>query len=322
MSKKTGSQALKEAHIECLRNDPNVFVFGEDIHHAVFGVTRGLVDEFGIERVFNTPLSESALMGAAVGAAIQGCRPMLEIQFADILSISFDHIVNSAAKMHYLSNGMLKVPLVVRAPMGYGISLGMHHSQCVESWFANVPGLTIVAPGTPADAKGLLISAVEDDNPVVFLEHKKLYYFKAEVPDEAYRIPLGVGEIKREGNDVTIVSYSFALQTALQAADKLAGEGISAEVVDPRTLRPLDKELIRSSVRKTGRLVVLHEAPGFGGFGGEIVSSVVEDEETFKALRHPAVRICGKECPVPFGIETAVVPKPDDVVEAVKIMMK
>ena len=319
MAKKTGSAALNEALAECLRKDPDVFVFGEDLIHAMFGVTRGLVDEFGPERVFNTPLSESALMGAAVGASIQGMRPILEIQFADILSISFDHIVNSAAKMYYLSDGLVKCPLTVRAPMGYGISLGMHHSQCVESWFANVPGLMIVAPSTPADAKGLLVSAVENDNPVIFLEHKKLYFTKGEVPEGYYQIPLGKGEIKREGKDVTIISYSFAMHTALQAAEALAQEGIEAEVLDPRTIRPLDVELILESVRKTGRLVIVHEAPTFGGFGGEIAALVAE--KAFSSLKGPIVRVGGKESPVPFGMETSVVPKAEDVVAAVKQIM-
>jgi len=319
MSKKTGSAAINEALAECMRKDPNVFVFGEDLIHALFGVTRGLVNEFGPERIFNTPLSESALMAAAVGASIQGMRPVLEIQFADILSISFDHIVNSAAKMHYLSDGMVKCPLVVRAPMGYGISLGMHHSQCVESWFANVPGLIIVAPSTPGDAKGLLTASVDNDNPVIFLEHKKLYYLKGEVPEGYYQIPLGKGFIHREGKDITIVSYSFALQTALQAAEVLAQQGIEAEVVDPRTIRPLDVDIILQSVRKTGRLAIVHEAPAFGGFGGEIAAVVAE--HAFSSLKGPIIRVCGKECPVPFGMETVVVPKTEDVVTAVKKLM-
>jgi pyruvate dehydrogenase E1 component beta subunit len=316
MSIKTGSGALNEALAECMRKDANVFIFGEDIIHAMFGVTRGLVKEFGPERIFNTPISESALMAAAVGASIQGVRPVLEIQFADILSISFDHIVNSAAKMHYLSDGMVKCPLVVRAPMGYGISLGMHHSQCVESWFANVPGLIIAAPSTPADAKGLLTASVENDNPVIFLEHKKLYFIKGEVPDGYYKVPLGKGDIKREGKDLTIVSYSFALHTAMQAAEELAKQGIEAEVVDPRTIRPLDVDIILQSVRKTGRLVIVHEAPAFGGFGGEIAAIVAE--HAFSSLKGPIIRVCGKECPVPFGMETVVVPKAEDIVMAVK----
>lgn len=316
MTIKTGAIALQEAMAEMMRRDPNVFIIGEDIQKSVFGATAGLVKEFGPERIINTPLSEVALAGAACGAAVQGTRPVLEIMFADCLAISFDHIINSAAKMNYLSDGKTPCPMVIRAAQGYGLKLGMHHSQSTESWFVNTPGLKVVAPFDPADAKGLLIAAIEDNNPVIFLEHKKFYASKGEVPDNYYKVPLGKAKIIREGQDVTLISYSIMVAEVLKAAEELSVAGIDAEVIDLRTIRPLDVETIVKSVQKTGRAIVVHEAPKFGGFGGEIAATIAE--EAFDYLKKPIIRLGSMECPVPFGVETAVLPKISDIVEAAK----
>jgi len=319
MSKKTYLQALNEALFEAMRRDEKVFTFGEDVEHGIFGVTKGLKDEFGPKRVRNTPISEAALAGAAVGAAIMGMRPIVEIAFADFLTICMDNIVNSAAKIRYLSNGVLSCPLVIRAPMGIGLKdLGMHHSQCVEGWFANVPGLIIVCPSTPYDAKGLLHASIEANDPVIFLEHKKLYFTseKEEVPDEYYKIPLGKSDIKRKGDAVTIVAISRMVSFSLQAAGILADDGIEVEVIDPRTIKPLDKDSIIGSVKKTGRVVIVHESVKFGGIGGEIAAMIAEDALDY--LKAPIVRLGGKEMPVPFGIQEAISPQIDDIVKTIK----
>jgi len=316
MGNKKYSEALNEAMVETMKRDERVFTYGEDVQIGVFGVTAGLVNEFGPERVRNTPISEAALVGTGVGAATMGSRPVVEIQFADVLTISMDHIVNSAAKIRYMSAGIASCPLVVRAPMGIGLTLGMHHSQCVESWFMNVPGLVIVCPSNPYDAKGLLISAIEANDPVIFLEHKKLYSMEGEVPDTYYKIPLGKGDIKREGNMVTIVATSMMVDFSLKAAKKLADQNISVEVIDPRTIKPLDVELIINSVKKTGRALIVHESAKFGGVGGEIAATIAE--EALDYLQSPVKRLAGKEIPVPFAIEEAIAPTVDDIVKAVK----
>lgn len=320
MSMKTYVKALNEAYAEAMRSDPNVFTFGEDVEMGVFGVTTGLVEEFGPNRVRNTPISEAALAGMGVGAAIMGTRPIVEIQFADILAISMDHLVQSAAKIRYLSAGKACCPLVVRAPMGIGLNLGMHHSQCVEAWFMNVPGLKIVCPSTPYDAKGLLHSAIESNDPVLFLEHKRLYGTEEEVPDAPYTIPLGKGDIKRGGTDVTIVATSMMVSRSIKAAEILADEGIEAEIVDPRTIKPLDKDIILNSVKKTGRLVTVHESPKFGGFGGEVAAMVAE--EAMDYLQSSIIRVGGREIPVPFGTEEAAVPQVQDIVMAAEKICK
>lgn len=316
MSKKSYAQALNEAFIETMKKDESVFTYGEDVQMGVFGVTRGLVDIFGPKRVRNTPISEAALAGVGVGAAVMGTRPVVEIQFADVLAISMDHIVNSAAKIRYMSAGISNCPVVFRAPMGIGLQLGMHHSQCVESWFTNVPGLTIVCPSSPKDAKGLLISAIESNDPVVFLEHKRLYGVEEEVSDDYYNIPLGKGDIKKEGSDITIVATSFLVGRAIEAADILKKEDIDVEVIDPRTIKPLDLELILNSVKKTGKLLIVHEAPKFGGFGGEISALVAE--KAIDYLEAPIIRVGGKEIPVPFGIEDNIPPSVEKIVKEVK----
>lgn len=316
MSTKSYAQALNEALAHALREDPNVFLMGEDIEVGLFRVTTGLVAEFGKDRVRQTPISEAALTGSAVGAAIIGTRPVLEIQFADILGIAFDHVVQSAAKMRYIYANGNSCPLVIRAPQGIGMGFGMHHSQCVESWFTNIPGLQIVMPSTPYDAKGLLYSAIKNNDPVLFLEHKKLYWSEGEVPDDCYALPLGKGDVKRAGKDVTLVATGMMVGRALEAAGNLAGSGIEVEVIDPRTIRPLDKKLILDSVAKTGKLVIVHESAKFGGFGGEIAATVAE--EGFSSLKKPIVRLGGKEIPIPFAIEEAAVPQVKDIEEAIR----
>ena len=320
MSIKTYAKAINEGHVEMMTRDEKVFTYGEDIQKGLFGVTTGLVDQFGPMRVRNSPISEAALTGAGVGAAVIGSRPIVEIQFADVLAISFDHIVNSAAKIRYMSAGISSCPVVYRAPMGFGLTLGMHHSQCTESWFTNVPGLTIICPSQPYDAKGLFISAVESNDPVVFLEHKKLYATKGEVPDDYYKIPIGKGDIKREGKDITIIATSFEVNRAIEAAEMLSKERIEAEVVDPRTIKPLDKDLILSSVKKTGRVLIVHEAPKFGGFGGEIAAVIAE--EALDYLQNPIVRLAGKEIPVPFAVEDDIPPSTGMIFEAAKGLFK
>lgn len=316
MTIKTGAIALREAMAEMMRRDSNVFVIGEDIQKSVFGATASLVDEFGPERVINTPLSEATLAGAACGAAVQGTRPVLEIMFADCLAISFDHIINSAAKMNYLSDGKTPCPMVIRAAQGYGLKLGMHHSQSTESWFVNTPGLKVVTPFDPADAKGLLITAIEDNNPVIFLEHKKFYASKGEVPDGYYKVPFGEAKVVRKGNDVTLISYSIMVADVLKAAEELALAGVDAEVIDLRSIRPLDVRTIVKSVQKTGRAIIVHEASKFGGFGGEIAATITE--EAFDYLKKPVIRLGSKECPIPFGVETAILPRISDIIEAVQ----
>ena len=320
MSEKTGAVAVNEAMAEAMRRDKDVFLMGEDVRNGgAFTVSKGLAKEFG-DRIMNTPLAEAVITGAATGAAVAGLRPILEIMFADCMGIAADHIINSAAKMNYLCDGKTPCPLTIRAAEGYGLNLGCHHSQIAESWFLNTPGLKMVVPSNPNDAKGLLISSVEDNNPVIFLEHKKLYFMKGEAPDGYYKIPIGKADVKREGKDLTIVSWGYEVNDVLTAAAEMEKEGISAEVVDLRTLRPLDTEAICASVKKTGRLMIVHEAPKFGGFGGEVAATAAEC--AFEHLKAPVVRLGGKECPVPFGVETAIIPKIGEIVEAAKKLKK
>jgi pyruvate dehydrogenase E1 component beta subunit len=303
-----------------MRRDDRVFVFGEDVaaHGGVFKVTEGLLAQFGAARVFDTPLSESAIVGAAVGAAMMGMRPVAEIMFADFTTIAMDALVNSAAKVHYLSGGEVTAPLVVRMAYGAGPSWGAQHTQSVESWLMNVPGLQIVMPSTPRDAFGLLKSAIRTSNPVVFLEHKQLYAKKGEVPEDDFTIVLGSADIKRHGDAVTIVASGLMVDRALEAAEILAAEGTSAEVVDIRSVQPLDEATILTSVAKTGRLVVVHEAPVFGGMGGEIAALVAE--KAFGYLDAPIRRIGAPWAPVPFGpvLVAAFVPSVSDVVRTVR----
>lgn len=314
-------EAVREAMQEAMRANPDVFLMGEDIgvYGGAFGVTRGMIEEFGPERIRNTPISEAALAGAAVGSAMTGMRPIIEIQFSDFITIAADQIVNQAAKNRYMFGGKGKVPLVLRTPAGSGTGAAAQHSQSLEAWMAHIPGLKVVQPSTGYDAKGLLHAAIADDNPVIFYEHKLCYRTKGHVPEGPYTIPLGVADIKREGKDVTIVATAIMVHKALAAAAELEKEGISVEIIDPRTLVPLDEETIINSVKKTGRLVVVHEAVKRGGFGGEIASMIAESE-AFDYLDAPIKRLGGKPVPIPYNplLEKAAIPQEPDIIAAVK----
>ncbi|EXX91620.1 pyruvate dehydrogenase, partial [Paenibacillus darwinianus] len=275
------------------------------------------------ERVRNTPISESGISGAAVGAALTGMRPILELQFSDFITIATDQIVNQAAKIRYMYGGKAKVPMVLRTPAGSGTGAAAQHSQSLEAWMTHIPGLKVIQPSTAYDAKGLLRAAIEDDNPVIFYEHKLLYRTKADVPEQPYSLPIGKADIKRQGKDVTVVATSIMVHKALEAAGQLKQDGIEAEVVDPRTLVPLDIETIAESVKKTGRLVVVHEAVKRGGYGAEIVSQVIESE-AFDYLDAPIQRLGGLAVPIPYNpiLEKSAVPQVEDIVRAVKATFK
>lgn len=320
MRELTYREAIREALREEMRRDDRVFVMGEDVavYGGLFKVTEGLLAEFGPERIFDTPLSESAIVGAAVGASLMGMRPVAEVMFADFTTVAMDAIVNHAAKINYMSGGETPAPLVLRMAYGAGPRWGSHHTQSVESWIANVPGLTIVMPTTPYDAKGLMKAAIRTPNPVIFLEHKLLYGKKGEVPEGDYIVPIGKAEIKRPGDAVTVVASGLMVDRALDAARTLAEEGISAEVIDLRSVQPLDEDTILASVEKTGRLVIVHEAPVRGGFGGEIAAVVANKGLGF--LDAPIERVGAPWTPVPFGkvLVDAYVPKEDDIIQAVR----
>jgi pyruvate/2-oxoglutarate/acetoin dehydrogenase E1 component len=314
----TYSQALNEALREEMLRDPAVFLIGEDLIQPTYGVTRGLYEEFGPQRVICTPISEAAIAGAATGAAVVGARPVAEIMYSDFSTIAMDQIVNQAAKMRYMFGGKARVPWVMRMTTGAGRGNAAQHMQSLEAWFVHVPGLKVVLPSTPYDAKGLLKSAIRDDNPVIFLEHKLLYATKGPVPEGEYTVPLGQADIKRPGKHVTIVATSRQVLFALEAADKLAEEGISAEVVDPRSLMPLDKETILESVKRTHRAVIVHEAVERGGVANWIASII--QEEVFDYLDAPVVRVCGENVPIPFAqnLEAAAIPNPERIATAVR----
>jgi pyruvate dehydrogenase E1 component beta subunit len=320
MRKLTFAQALNEALRQEMRRDPTIYVAGEDVgkYGGIFGVTAGLLEEFGEERVRDTPITESAIIGSAVGAAAAGLRPVVEIMFIDFIGVALDQLFNQAAKMKYMFGGKAKLPIVVRTTCGAGMSAAAQHSQSLEAWFMHIPGLKVVAPSTPYDAKGLLISSIRDDNPVLFIEHKMLYGIEGEVPEEPYTIPLGVADIKREGKDVTVVATMAMVHKALEAAEDLAKEGIEVEVVDPRTLSPLDKETIINSVKKTHRLVIVHEAVKQAGPGAEIAATVAE--EAFEYLDAPIKRVAAPFTPVPFSpvLESAYIPSKESIISAVK----
>jgi len=320
MRKLTFAQALNEALKQEMRRDPTIYVAGEDVgkYGGIFGVTAGLLEEFGEERVRDTPITESAIIGSAVGAAAAGLRPVVEIMFIDFIGVALDQLFNQAAKMKYMFGGKAKLPIVVRTTCGAGMCAAAQHSQSLEAWFMHIPGLKVVAPSTPYDAKGLLISSIRDDNPVLFIEHKMLYGIEGEVPEEPYTIPLGVADIKREGKDVTVVATMAMVHKALEAAEDLAKEGIEVEVVDPRTLSPLDKETIINSVKKTHRLVIVHEAVKQAGPGAEIAAIVAE--EAFEYLDAPIKRVAAPFTPVPFSpvLENAYIPSKESIISAVK----
>jgi pyruvate/2-oxoglutarate/acetoin dehydrogenase E1 component len=317
-------QAVQEALREEMVRDPRVFLMGEDIgvYGGAFGATRGLLAEFGAERVRCTPISEATIVGAGIGAAVTGMRPVVEIMFMDFVTLAMDQIANHAAKFRYMYGPQARVPLVIRTPAGGGRSYGATHSQSLEAWFLHVPGLKVIAPATPADAKGLLKSAIRDDNPVLCVEHKLLYATTGPVPDGDVTEPLGQAAIRREGTDVTLVTYSYYVGVALQAAEALARDGIEAEVVDLRTLVPLDTETVLDSVRKTGRLVCIEEGTRTGGVGAEIAARVAE--EAYEYLDAPIRRVATPDIPIPFSpvLEDAALPKVDGIIRTVTELLQ
>jgi acetoin:2,6-dichlorophenolindophenol oxidoreductase subunit beta len=323
----TYAAALNEALAEEMRGDPSVFCIGEDIAHwgtggGVYGVTRGLVDEFGPERIRDTPVSEEAIVGLSVGAALLGMRPVAEIMYSDFLTLAMDPIVNQAAKMRYMFGGQAAVPLVVRTNSGAPGNKAAQHSQSLEAWFMHVPGLRVVTPSTPADAKGLLKSAIRDDNPVIFLEHKRLYFIRGYVPLDAESIPIGLAAVRRPGRDLTVVANHTMVAKSLEAADVLAEEGIEIEVIDVRTISPLDMPTISASVRRTGRLIVAHEANRTAGWGAEVVARAAELD--FHYLDAPILRVAAKDAPIPFSeaMEQAVLPQTDEIVAAARTLIR
>jgi pyruvate/2-oxoglutarate/acetoin dehydrogenase E1 component len=315
-------QALQEALREEMSRDRRVFLMGEDIgvYGGAFGVTRGLLADFGPERVRCTPISEATIVGTAAGAALTGMRPVVEIMFMDFLTLAMDQLANHAAKFRYMYGPQACVPMVIRTPAGGGRCYGATHSQSLEAWFLHVPGLKVVAPATPADAKSLLIAAIRDDNPVLFVEHKLLYATTGPVPDGDHPVAIGEAAVPREGSDVTLVAYSYHAGIALQAAEELAARGIDAEVIDLRTLVPMDTETILASVRKTGRLVCIEEGTRSGGVGAEIAARVAES--AYEYLDAPIRRIATPDVPIPFSppLEQAALPKADDIVRTVEEM--
>ncbi len=320
MQKITYGQALKEAMREEMLRDERVLLMGEDIalYGGAYGITRGLHEEFGLERIRDTPISEAAIAGAAAGAAMMGSRPVAEIMYIDFSTIATDEIVNIAAKNRFMFGGKSTVPVVYRTQGGTGEQRAAHHSQSLEAWYVHVPGIFVVMPSTPFDAKGLLKTAIRDDNPVMFIEHKALYRTAGEVPETEYTVPLGVADLKREGTDVTIVAYSRMVLTALDAAEALAKEGISAEVVDPRTLKPLDIDTIINSVKKTGRAVVVSEGYRTCGVSAEIAAQITE--KAFDYLDAPVLRVAGEDVPPPMSpvLEAVCIPTKEKIAEAVK----
>jgi len=316
-------EALNTALHQEMGRDDRVFLMGEDVGliGGIFGVSRGLRERFGEERVRDTPISEPSFVGMGVGAAVAGMRPIVEIQIWDFIAMTMDQVVNQAAKIRYMLGGRATVPLVIRGPQGGGIRLAAQHSQSLEAWFVHVPGLVVMAPSTPYDAKGLLASAIRDDNPVIFLEHKMLYPTKGEVPEGEYLIPLGKADVKRRGTDVTVIATQMMVQRALGAAQDLEQDGISVEVIDPRTLVPLDEEAILESVGKTHRLVIVHEAVKRGGFGAEVAALVTE--RALDELDAPIVRLGARNVPMPYNdkLEQATIPSRDDIAAAVRRLL-
>lgn len=319
----TYREAVVRALNEEMARDANVIFFGEDVGKAggVFKVTPGLWDTYGNDRVRDTPISEAAIVGAGIGAAITGMRPVIELMFADFAAVTLDQIVNQAAKMRYLSGGQITIPLTIRAAQGGGVGFGAQHSQCCETWFMHAPGLKVVVPSTPADVLGLLKTAIRDDNPVVFLEHKGQYAEKGEVPDGEHLVPFGVANVVRQGRDVTIVAVQRMIGVAMKAAQELEAQGISCEIIDPRTLVPLDMATITESVKKTGRLITVEEAVHAGGWGAEVATQIAD--ETIWYLESPIVRITIKSGLIPFSgpLEDYVTPSKDDVIAAVQRVM-
>jgi pyruvate dehydrogenase E1 component beta subunit len=321
----TYSEAIREALAEAMTNDERVFMLGEDIgvYGGAFGVSGDLYHRFGPERIRDTPISELGIVGAAVGAALAGMRPVVEIQFSDFTAQAMDQIVNQAAKIHFMLGGAAQVPLVLRAPLGSGTGAAAQHSQSLEAWFAHVPGLKVVMPSCVEEVGGLLLSAIDDPNPVIFFEHKLLYRTSGQVPATLERIPLGSTATRRTGSDITVVATGVMVNRCLEAADVLAGEGIEVSVLDPRTLTPLDAQPILDDVARTGRALLVQEAPGHVGYMAEIASRIVESPAIFHLLA-PIRRLCGLDIPIPYApqLESAAVPQVDSIVEAARTLLK
>jgi pyruvate dehydrogenase E1 component beta subunit len=318
-------EAVREAMTQEMERDERVFLIGEDIgeYGGAFQVSYGMLEQFGPDRILDTPITELGLTGAAVGAALIGMRPIAEIMFMDFTTLASEQLVNQAAKLRFMFGGNATVPMVLRTPAGSGTGAAEHHSQSFENWFTHIPGLKVVMPSTPYDVKGLLISSIRDDNAVVFVEHKLLYKVKGPVPEEPYTIPLGKADIKREGTDLTIVATSIMVQRSLQAAEELEKEGINVEVVDPRTLRPLDTETVVGSVKKTGKVLIVHEAVKTSGFGAEL-AAVIAESEAFGYLEAPIIRLAGREVPIPYNrtLEYHSVPQVEDIVDKARELVK
>jgi pyruvate dehydrogenase E1 component beta subunit len=314
-------EAVREALVQEMRRDENVFLIGEDIgvYGGAFGVSKGMLEEFGPERVRDTPISEAGIAGACVGSALMGMRPVGEVMFMDFLTLMMDQLVNQAAKIRVMFGGNASIPMVMRAPYGSGTGAAAQHCQSLEAWFISTPGIKVVCPSTAYDAKGLLVASIRDNNPVVFMENKLLYKAKGFVPEELYAIEIGKGDIKREGRDLTIFSYGITAQRSLEAAAILEKEGIDIEIIDPRTLKPLDKDLLVKSVSKTGRVLIVHEATRTGGFAGE-VTSVICESEAFDRLDAPIKRLAGLDIPIPYNrtLEKAATPQVEDIVKAAR----
>jgi len=323
MRKLTMAEALREALIEEMTRDPRVFLIGEDLRSGVpFGITKGLAEQFGEDRVLDTPISEAAVIGASLGAAITGMRPVADMHFADFVTCAMDEVVNQIAKVRYMFGGQVDVPMVLRMPTGSVKGAAAHHSQSLEAWFVHIPGLRVVFPSTPADAKGLIKTCIRGLDPVLFFEHKRLYKMSGEVPEEEFLIPLGRADVKREGSDVTVIATGWMVHLALEAADRLSQDGISAEVVDPRCLAPLDKETVFSSVRKTNRVVIVEEAAKTGAFGAQVAAWIAE--EVFDHLDAPVCRVAARDVPIPFSppMEEHVLPQVGDIVAAIRKVLR
>ena len=320
----TMSAALNEAMHEEMERDATVLTIGEDIAEmgGLFQVTEGLLERFGSQRVIDSPISEAGISGAGVGAALVGCRPVVELQISDFVTLAMDQVVNHAAKWRYMSGGRVSVPFVIRGPISNGIGMAAQHSQTLEAWFVHTPGLIVMMPATPYDAKGLLKSAIREPNPVVFLEKRLLYSRRGPVPEGEYTVPIGVADVKRAGSDATVVAYGQCVHYALQAGRQLAAEGIELEVIDLRTLKPLDIDTIAESVQKTGRLVVLSEGARAGGFASEVVARIVD--EAWDSLHTAPVRVTAKDTPIPYAatLEREVLPQVEDVVAGVRQVLE
>ena len=328
MKELTYLEAINEALHEEMARDERVLAMGEDVaagymRGGIFGATRNLLERFGPERVYDTPISESGISGCGVGVALMGYRPVVEIMFGDFLTLAMDQIVNLAAKMRWCMDGEHGVPIVYRTAYGAGVGAALHHSQSFEAWFAHVPGIKVVLPSTPAEAKGLLKAAIRDDDPVIFFEHKLLYRsLKGPIPEGEYIVPLGKGDVKRQGEDLTIIATGAMVHVALEAANALEVKGVQAEVIDPRTILPLDEEIILESVKKTGKVIIVHEAPTTGGFGGEIAAIIAD--KGFDLLDGPIKRVGALFTPIPFSVpmEKFYLPSVERILDAAKDLIE